>query len=331
MAQASTADRSRERAVSSEPCSTRPNPFNDDLLARKRRRTSLASDSRSRSVETPNSSPSSPAVGKSAPEPRGDSTMTIDSEPGIPRTPEREHIDPEPASGPRSSRVTINVRTPSRSRTLEADALSSPSRSIKSVTPPAESPTDAVRISVEQSEAVVPLKDAVMDTPLSSTPDSGSPPPLEVVTDDEADLDAPFTILDGPGRPPTRDPSLDFPFHDPAETYLDAAIRLCQYLTTRKPTLPPHALGLGAACTDMWNVLDDQVSRQFSDWIERYLAYLRSVPPRAAAESYYKHREIWQHVPELVLSLVTRRLVKPCRRKMPTKLTCSLQGPLYAA
>ncbi|GAB1320503.1 USP domain-containing protein [Madurella fahalii] len=295
MAQASIADPSRERAVSSEPCSTRPNPFDDDdVLARKRRRTSLASASRSRSVETLNSSPSSPVAAKSAPEPRSDSAMKIDPEPAIPTTPERQHIEPEPASGPRSSRVTINVRTPLRtpSRTLEAIVSSPPSPSVKSVTPPASSPTEAVRISVEESEAAMSLKNVAMDTPLSSTPDSGSPP-LEVVTDDEADVDAPFTILDGPGRTRVRDPSAAVPFHDATETYLDTVIRLTQYFTTH-----------------------DQVSRHFADWIENYLVYLKSVPPRAAAESYYTHREIWQHVPELVLSMVNRRIPYPRLRDL---------------
>ncbi|KAK3295943.1 uncharacterized protein B0H64DRAFT_417531 [Chaetomium fimeti] len=109
MAQASIGDPSSDRAVSSEPCSTRPNPFEDnDLSSRKRRRTSLASDSRSRSVETIGSSPSPPVAATSAIELRSDSAMKIDSDLAIPATPERQQPAAEPASEPRSSRVTIN-------------------------------------------------------------------------------------------------------------------------------------------------------------------------------------------------------------------------------
>ncbi|KAL2018794.1 hypothetical protein VTK56DRAFT_352 [Thermocarpiscus australiensis] len=296
MAQASPADHLRERAVSSEPCSTRPNPFDDgDLASRKRRRTSLASASRSRSVESVNSPPSSPATGKSALELRSDSAMKIDSDPTIPTTPDQQHLGTDPHSGPHSSRVTINVRTPSQS--LDAIASSPPSPSLKGATPPTDFPADAVKMSVEASEAIMPPDDTVVDTPVSSGSENGSPP-VEVVSvsaDDDVDFDAgdTVTMLDGAGRSLIQDPSSNFPFHDVSETYLDTVIRISQYL-------PTH----------------EQVSHAFAEWIETYLVYVKAIPARAVAESYYVHREIWQSVPDFVLFMVNRKIPYPRPREL---------------
>ena len=236
MAQASTADPSRERAVSSEPCSTRPNPFDDsDLSSRKRRRTSLASDSRSRSAETLDYSPSSPHERTPPPELGGDSAMKIDSEPTIPSTPEpQQQSDLEPASGPRSSRVTINVRTPSHP--LDVIPSSAPSPSPTSATPPPATtpPADG---GVDEQGAVT-ANGAAVDIPVPSRSDSGSPP-IEIISvgaEDGADFedDEAITMLDESGRSLVYDPTVSFPFHDTTESFLETVIRLLQYLPTRK-------------------------------------------------------------------------------------------------
>src|SRR5690242_20502707 len=101
------AELSRERAVSSEPCSTRPNPFEaENGSARKRRRFSRGG-SRSRSVDTARDSdivPDSRTLREDI------QKSDIDIDPAPPRTPTRipsDHPPPEPTS----SRVTINLRT----------------------------------------------------------------------------------------------------------------------------------------------------------------------------------------------------------------------------
>ncbi|AEO57729.1 hypothetical protein MYCTH_2304264 [Thermothelomyces thermophilus ATCC 42464] len=297
MAQASTADSSRERAVSSEPCSTRPNPFDEDddnLSARKRRRTSLTSDSRSRSAETFESTPSSPAAGMSAPEQRSDSAMKIDPDPAIPTTPERQQLTAEPGTEPRSSRVTINVRTPSQ-QPLEALPPSppSPSHRARSVTPPsATSRPDAARKSVEELGTDLPANGMLSETPLSSSSGSGSPP-IEVISvtgEDDADFDddESITMLDDSGRSLEYDPTATFPFHDATESYLETVIRLLQYL-------PTH----------------EQVSRAFVEWIDKYLSFVKAASSAAVEDSYFLYRDMWQAVPHLVLHMVNRKSPYP--------------------
>lgn len=167
--------------------------------------------------------------------------MKVDSGPTIPTTPEQQHLEIEPpASEPRSSRVTINVRTPSQP--LEAIPSSPPSPSLDIASLPSPSPTDAVKTSVEEPGAAMPPEDTLIDTPASSRSDSGSPP-VEVVSvdvDNDADLedDEAVTMLDTSGRSLIHDPSPDFPFHETCEPYFDTVVRVCPFLPTRKLILP---------------------------------------------------------------------------------------------
>jgi ubiquitin carboxyl-terminal hydrolase 34 len=168
--------------------------------------------------------------------------MKIDSDPTVPGTPERPQQPPaEPASEPRSSRVTINVRTPS-AQPLDAIPSSPPS---PSPGPPAALPTDAVKTSVEERETAMPANGTVSDTPLSLRLDSESPP-IEIISVSAEDDDAAFddddsiTMLDDSGRSLIYDPTLSFPFHDTTESYLETVIRLLTYLPTRKPTFPTY-------------------------------------------------------------------------------------------
>ncbi|KAK3380099.1 hypothetical protein B0T24DRAFT_519847 [Lasiosphaeria ovina] len=306
MAQASTADESRERAVSSEPCSTRPNPFDDsDISSRKRRRTSLSGASRSRSVDTVNSASGSPLVGDLGPEAKSDSAMKIDTDPTTPITPENQQQPPQtqpPPSGPRSSRVTINVRTPSRP--LEAIPSSPPSPSLQGQTLVANVPADAVQISVEESEVDMSREDTVVNTPLSlsSSSSDGGSPPIEIISAQPDDDDAEFgdqasvTILDGFPHSMLQgplvdlpDPTADFPFRDVAESYSDVINRLTQYLCTH-----------------------DTVSQGLTDWIEKYLAFARTSSSfETVVQSFHENREVWVSLPEIVFFLVNRKSPYP--------------------
>lgn len=242
MDQDSRAVDSRERAVSSEPCSTRPNPFDeDDLSSRKRRRTSLT-DSRGRSVDTDQATPPEQATTASPLELSADQApgAMVDTErPATPRTPEQT-ADRAPAP-PMSGRVTLNLR--SGQRPLEAIPSSpvSPSREAS------DSPLRAenVKMSVEDTETTEmadPALDPTVDQPASSDwepEDGASPATLELLphTDDDDDLDfddgepAVAIIRDGSLRP---DPTENVPYHDAAqETLADTIVRLSQYLTNR--------------------------------------------------------------------------------------------------
>ncbi|KAK3333232.1 hypothetical protein B0T19DRAFT_354656 [Cercophora scortea] len=307
MAQASKADESRERAVSSEPCSTRPNPFDDsDISSRKRRRTSLSGASRSRSVDTVKSDQeSSTAAGaddEDADEDAGDlaveaaseseSAMKIDTDPAIPTTPEQQEqsIQSQPPSGPRSSRVTINVRTPSRA--LEAVPSSPPSPTGPTATAPA-TPVDDVKTSVEDPEVDMSREDNTADTPVSSASSASngsSSPAVEIISlepDDDIDFEISqpeVTILGGLPRSLMSDPSATFPFHEHPESYADTALRIATYL-------PNH--------TD--------IGRNLAEWLESYLRFLKGLPHSMIAKSYHANREVLSSVPDIILLLGSRK------------------------
>jgi ubiquitin carboxyl-terminal hydrolase 34 len=224
---------------------------------------------------------------------RSDSAMRIDSEPPAPATPEKKQQPAgDPASAPRSSRVTINVRTPSQ-QPLEAipSSPSSPSpqesdRRSATITGDDE-PTESAPKQPEarMAEPEQPYQDFGSQADLS---DSGSPP-IEVVSvsaDEDADFDDDdsITMYDESGRALDFDPSVVFPFHDGAESYLETVIRLLQYL-------PTH----------------EQVPRAFIEWIDKYLGYIKAASPRAIDESYFSCREMWQPVPQLLLHMVSRK------------------------
>ncbi|KAK4163484.1 ubiquitin carboxyl-terminal hydrolase 34 [Cladorrhinum sp. PSN259] len=305
MAQASSSstaeDSSRDRAVSSEPCSTRPNPFDDSSVPSKRRRTSLNSASRSRSVDTAVAS-SPDGLPRAGNEPasvaRSDSAMKIDSEPIAPQTPERQTLESEadPTSALRSSRVTINVRTPSRP---PLDAI--PSSPLGSPTLPSEkesqqSPTDAVKISIEESEVEMSREEATVDTPVSSATSSSSPP-LEVITVIPDDYDEyedaePITILDdSPEASVLEDPTPNYPFHTNGEPWQDTTSRVCEYIHSHS-----------------------QVTREFSQWIKKYIEFAQASPTSVVLKSYSEYRELWLSFPDLVLAMAT-----PARRQPYTQ------------
>lgn len=52
---------------------------------------------------------------------------------------------------------------------------------------------------------------------------------------------------------------------------------------------------------------DDQVSRSFTEWIDRYLLFIKTASPRAIEDSVFMHRDVWQPVPQLVMYMVNRK------------------------
>lgn len=95
----------------------------------------------------------------------------------------------------------------------------------------------------------MPVNGAALDISVPSRSESGSPP-IEIISvsaDDDADFDddESITMLDEAGRSLIYDPTVSFPFHDAAETYIETVIRLLQYLPTRKQTPTPLASAAG--------------------------------------------------------------------------------------
>ncbi|KFY87186.1 hypothetical protein V500_07114 [Pseudogymnoascus sp. VKM F-4518 (FW-2643)] len=189
---------SRERAVSSEPCSTRPKPFDDsEYSARKRQR--VSSGSRSRSADTGKASSTYVTT------PR-EHSPSIEARFTQPQTPSRTQAN-KPIPEPTSSKVTINLRS-----NKAVDLTSSPSFS--PTTPSKMSGTDQIpRLDIElDSDGVA----APPETISSSSSTLGSPkvelimedddieygqsPPVAVIDDDDDEL-----LFD-------CDPVLDFPY-----------------------------------------------------------------------------------------------------------------------
>lgn len=233
MDQDSRSSESRERALSSELSSTRPNPFyddQDDLSARKRRRTSPSSASRSRSVETVKSQ-DDPTAAASA----FDSNMKIDSpepesEPVLPSTPAR----PEQPTEPVSSRVTLNLRN--------ADSLEATPASPTSPTPAKFRP-DNVQAGVE--ETAVRMARAIDDgasSPLEPSLASPQIPVISIEDDDDDEIEA----MHNESEPMQFDDRqaaqlaahlADFPYRAPAEATHDTLRRLINYFQHGQYTL----------------------------------------------------------------------------------------------
>jgi len=210
----------RERAISSEPCSGRPNPFDDvtEQTSRKRQRVSRGG-SRSRSVDTARhldivQDSMLLRDGNTKAEPEADLP---------PSTPTRQLLE-EPPAEPTSSRVTINLRT---NRPLEVIPSSPPS--------PSKMPNGAddtgTRISIEsESDALSTIPP--IETPSSSPSPIGSPQ-VELVTIDEddsdfANQDPPVAIIDDDTV--FLDPMANFPYYAEGETINNTLTRVSRFL-----------------------------------------------------------------------------------------------------
>ncbi|KAI0011823.1 hypothetical protein F4779DRAFT_571426 [Xylariaceae sp. FL0662B] len=280
MDQDSRSSESRERAISSEPCSTRPNPFDDgDLSARKRRRTSL-SGSRSASIDTIPSQEGTTI-------PSDSNVMKVDTpEPVPPSTPPR----PEPAVEPVSSKVTINLRN--------ADSLEATPASPTSPTP-ARFQKDDIKISVEESE--VNMTPAPLAEEMSSSPSELDSPEAPNVSFEDIDDDLAFSgaepniSLLGDGRAAQFSAAmLDFPYHGDGESYYDTVSRLMNYFRQQ----PSHV---------------DEVLHHMHAWLERYLTYADPGLYPLVIETYQENRPFWQALPDLFYTIAHRHIYSKIR------------------
>ncbi|ELR08910.1 hypothetical protein VC83_05858 [Pseudogymnoascus destructans] len=263
---------SRERAVSSEPCSSRPKPFDDsEYSARKRQR--VSSGSRSRSADT------SKASSTYVTTPR-EHSPSIEARLTQPRTPSRTHSNkaiPEPTS----SKVTINLRS-----NKAIDLASSPSFS--PTTPSKMSGTDQIPqldIEVDSDGVAAPL-----ETISSSSSTLGSPK-VELIMEDE-DIEygqsPPVAVIDDDDELLFDcDPVLDFPYACGNEPVMVTVRKIAHFFE--------HDAVDG----------DDMFCR-LRDWMASYLQLTKDSEV-SWFESYEKHTEFWNKFPDIVTALSRRR------------------------
>ncbi|TVY49434.1 Ubiquitin carboxyl-terminal hydrolase 34 [Lachnellula cervina] len=268
------AELSRERAVSSEPCSTRPNPFEEPVSSSRKRQRVSRPDSRSRSVDTARYSDRAPDSSSL----REDSTNPDSEPPHLPQTPTRMPSEGPPPPEPTSSRVTINLRTVRPLGSIPSSPPS-PSRMVNS------RENMATRASVESESDALSTIPAI-ETP-SSSPSERRSPSVEVITvsEDGGDFGSrspPVAILDGDIV--ITNPMVEFPFLDD-QSLVDAVGSLKNYMQFDE-------------CTN-----EDGFCR-FRDWMESYLNYASDY--RTFHESYLKHRDFWIAFPQIIWALSYR-------------------------
>ncbi|KAL0931794.1 ubiquitin carboxyl-terminal hydrolase [Colletotrichum truncatum] len=284
-----------ERAVSSEPSSTRPNPFTEgDDASRKRRRTSMSGGSRSRSVESTRpglDNSSSPATDTLAEDLNTqESAMKIDTGPSTPQTPELQSTTLEPPIEPPSSRVTINLRNAAQ---LAPSSSSPTSPTPRTLSSQPTDPSEGVKKSVEDLEEVdmiqAPIE--ITDTP-PSTSSSMQSPEVEVVAIPDDDQDAPFDDEVSIIREDTSplDPTADFPYHEPNEPLQETVSKLINYLSP--PQVPP----------------DEAVLDSLRTWMISYIRYVGTVGVKAAYETHTAYHNFWHMFPELAWMISNKKL-----------------------
>lgn len=296
MQRSSSDTESRDRTGSSDPCSTRPNPFDDDgSSARKRRRTSINGASSSRSIDTPPGS-CSPIVATEAGQgvieniQHGDVTMTIDATSPEPPTPEGQHEQPPPTSESKPTRITLNLK--SKKQTPRSDTGSSFSQNELDEELVGQQ-ENGIRLSVEGDfEDDLPNPDFA-DT-ASSALDDNDNLPIEIIDDDEEDedeQDAGVTVLNGSDS----NPMISFPYQ-PNEPLVDSLPKLCHLLHTSQlrrlnaqslPILTMYAIDTQALCA-------------LRVWIESYVAWTRRVELQEVHDLYKDYREFWQGMAPLI-------------------------------
>ena len=296
----------QDRAASSEPTTTRPNPFDDtDISSRKRRRTST-SDSPVAALDIVNpirdSSSSSTLEGDTAGSHKSEA-IKLDKEPITPQTPEHLCSSEGSPIDPPSSRVTLNLRHAPPSETMSSPSASPSAlpKEMRSI-----SPADEVKTSVEETEVeMVPPPTQALDTPQSSS-SSGSPP-IELVSIPSDDEMA-FTDISIIGQDRALlDPLRQFPYRDPEESLVATLHRLIVYLTNRElHHLRQHrnTVLIGVEDNIEENVLDN-----FQQWQDRYLQFINEVDPQTARNSYRLNQDFWQLYPDIIAAALGRRYI----------------------
>jgi ubiquitin carboxyl-terminal hydrolase 34 len=292
MDQDSRTDESRERALSSEPSSTRPNPFDDDdnLSARKRRRTSL-SGSRSTSVETTLSQDIITIAAAAS----GIHPMKVDTpEPTLPSTPARSEHPAEPVS----SKVTINLRNVDLEATPTSPTSPTPSRQR----------AGRVRASVEADEVDMGPTRSVEDA-LSPSSVFDSSEAAVVVIDDMDDDDVQFSTTTEllPAFPRTELSSIvsRFPWGGVGESPQDTVSRLSNFFRQRES---PGAQLYGELISDYPPEpvgVDDAIFPSHA-WLNKCLSYARLEFRTTVIEVYRENRAFWSVLPELFYHFSSR-------------------------
>ncbi|KAI6352942.1 hypothetical protein MCOR25_009252 [Pyricularia grisea] len=280
----------RERAASSEPCSTRPNPFDDDEhSARKRRRTSLsggASPCRSSGPGT-EGSPAALETHKEATRlPPDDVEMRLDTDPSGPRTPEQSTVDTGASAEPVSSRVTINLRnTQQSSNAIQSSPLSSKSQAGTAQ----HDGSDDVKLSVESSVMDGLQLEMPTSTPTSSA--MGGSPPVEVIhqPEDEGSLimDEPQILLvqeNQVGDVPAPEEPPSFPYRNEDEHQQESLQRASTHILTHE---------------------------KMTTAIDRYVGELhdftRAANYPALIDAYQRNMYLWQGLPDIISCAHYRR------------------------
>lgn len=286
MDQGSSPSELRDRAVSSEPCSTRPNPFDDGDSARKRRRTSL-SGSRSASIDTLHSRDDTAAVSDP-------NIMKVDTpEPLPPSTPARS----EPPAEPVSSRVTINLRN--------ADNLEATPQSPSSPTP-SRFQKDSIKASVEEPEVIM-IRASPVGNASSSASELDSPDVPAMSIDDDLAIyaaDPNMTIMADGRAAQFSAVMLDFPYHTDGETYYETVVRLAEYFRQRRSRHPVMTNRYSNTLLEPSHV--DEALQLLQSWVNRYSSCASIELYPMVIEAYQENRQFWQGLPDLFYTIAHR-------------------------
>ncbi|KAI9742649.1 MAG: Ubiquitin carboxyl-terminal hydrolase 34 [Claussenomyces sp. TS43310] len=271
----------RERAVSSEPCTTRPKPFDEtESSSRKRQRVSN-SGSRSRSVDAGKPPTATPGAIAS-------DTVLMGNETESPSTPDNK-TSANSITEPTSSKVTINLRKMAMPDTDSESALSpeSPSNTTSSN-------HDHNRQMSKYSTEVEGVASAKMALKSAfSSPSAGESPRIEVITvnddDDDADFQSrtsPVAIIDD-DFVMDADPMDLFPFRADEETLVSTVRRIARFW-------------------EFENVDDESSFEKLRQWM---LAFLRYTAGREDSwhGNYMAYRDFWDLLPEIIWALNRRR------------------------
>lgn len=267
----------RERAVTSEPASSRPKPFDEDGYDDNQ------SSSRKRQRRESDSPPTNMPVADSSPAVNGVEL----AEPTLPATPTR--IVNRSASTLNSNRITLNLRnirqSGSSSSTLQSP--SSPSKAaVANDSDPAVMNTSIDRSN--ESEVDANHVHPTIETPSSSL-SSGEPEVMLVEDEPEYDFSPAVAIIDNEAISDDEmgDQTYSFPFLDEETSLTRAAMKLAHHFE----------------CGTMQN---DSVFTKLHLWIERYTSYAHQKPDEAF-ESFCSNKEFWDAIFEVIKSLSIRK------------------------
>ncbi|KAK2624650.1 hypothetical protein QTJ16_005843 [Diplocarpon rosae] len=256
-----------ERAISSEPCSGRPNPFDDTVKQKGRKRQKISrGGSRSRSLDTARGSDTLP---DSVPlSPRTSEADEHEHEPILPSTPTNTSAKAQ-APEPTSSRFTINLRT---TRALESIS-SSPPAPMSPSRMPSNQGLDTARISVESESDGLSTVPAI-ETP-SSSPSAMGSPHVVLVDDEDSDFRGVVDVF--------ADPMSAFPYKADDETAISACRRIANFF-------------------QFDDVPTSESFVKIREWIESYL-FSHSDSPDTFYDIFVDNREFWRIFPNIIWGL----------------------------